>query len=453
MVSLFLRTAALCVALLPAAAAAQSPEQPTSRSGDDPAGPPGANGPAEMEDLRAEVARQRAELERQMRALQLQQDRLADLERRLTVNDRSPAQRQVEARADTRPAIPPSVPTIPGVAPPAETVGVAPEDFDRAPEVAVLGDQGSVITRAGQLTSEVQLSYARADRNRAIFRGIEVIESVLVGVFDINENRQDVLTGAAMLRYGLTDDLELGVRIPVVSRWDTSILAPIQGSTNDDPARTIDNSADGFGLGDLELSARYQLLDAKQGWPFLIGNLQVVAPTGEGPFAVERDSLGQAQEAATGSGFWGVSPSLTAILPTDPAVLFGTIGYTANFADDVMTEIPPVMVTRVDPGDSIAFSAGIGFSLNQRTSLNLGYAHTWAFGTDTTTRLLQDSGTWSEERTSTSRDLQLGRLLFGVTYRTSNRTSLNWSVELGATDDATDLRTVLRIPFVLLTGQ
>jgi len=31
----------------------------------------------------------------------------------------------------------------------------------------------------------------RADRNRAIFRGIEVVASVLIGVFDINESRQD----------------------------------------------------------------------------------------------------------------------------------------------------------------------------------------------------------------------------------------------------------------------
>ena len=55
-------------------------------------------------------------------------------------------------------------------------------------------------------------------------------------------------------------------------------------------------------------------------------------------------------------------------------------------------------------------------------------------------------------RMTTSRDLQIGRLLFGVTYRVTDRSSVNWSVELGATDDATDLRTVLRVPTVLLTG-
>lgn len=57
------------------------------------------------------------------------------------------------------------------------------------------------------------------------------------------------------------------------------------------------------------------------------------------------------------------------------------------------------------------------------------------------------------ERETVSRDLQVGRLLFGVTYRVTDRASLNWSVEVGATEDAADVRTVLRIPIVLLTGR
>ena len=46
-----------------------------------------------------------------------------------------------------------------------------------------------------------------------------------------------------------------------------------------------------------------------------------------------------------------------------------------------------------------------------------------------------------------TRDLQIGRLMFGVSYRTSPTTTINWNVEMGATDDATDIRTTLRIPF------
>ena len=407
---------------------------------------------AEIEALRRELGDARATLARQ-------EERLRALEARLNATPAGtavaarpgpplPAVNAAQASASTSPGDPAGI-----QAAPVETVGTAPDDFDRAPAIAVLGDQGGVITRAGQLTFETQLEYARADRNRALFRGIEIVESVLVGVFDINESRQDVITAAFMARYGLTSRLEVGVRLPVVHRNDASVLAPVQGSTNNDAAATIDNSARGNGVGDLELSLRYQLTGSRVGQPFLIGNLQVVAPTGTNPFDVPRDDTGRALRAATGAGFWGVSPSVTAILPSDPAVLFGTIGYTRNFAANVDTVIPPVRIVRVKPGDSVSASAGVGLSLNDRASLNLGYAHTWAFGTKTRS-IIEDPRPGDDGiRNQRARDLQIGRLLFGVTYRVNDRSSINWSVEVGATDDATDLRTVLRVPLVLLSGR
>ncbi|RYD20744.1 MAG: transporter [Lysobacteraceae bacterium] len=319
--------------------------------------------------------------------------------------------------------------------------------------MAVLNSQGSIVTRKGQLTAEFQADYARADRNRAVFRGIELVEAVLVGVFDINESRQDVLTASTSLRYGVTDRFELGVRVPFVHRADNSVIAPIAGSTNNDPAATIDNSVQGTGIGDVEITARYQVLDGHGGTPYLIANLQGVIPTGSDPFAIPRDSLGRARRAATGAGFYGISPSITAILPSDPVVLFGTLGYTFNLGKNVNTQIPPVIIDYVDPGDAVSGSAGIGISFNQRTTLNLGYAHTWVFGTKTRTTLIVPSASGMNSAENTSRDLQIGRFLFGVTYRVTDKASVNWSVEVGATDDATDLRTALRIPLVLLTGR
>ena len=397
-----------------------------------------------------------AMIERQQEQLDRQAAELAELRRLLVqapqggiAQDNAPVIAAAQAGAPGVPGDPASVQQAPI---PLERVGQAPEDEDRPMELAVLDNQGSVVTRRGQLTGEVQFNYARADRSRAVFRGVELVEAVLVGVFDINESRQDVLTGSASLRYGVTDRLELGARLPVVYRSDTSIVAPIAGSTNNDMAATIDTSVDGTGIGDLELTARYQLIDGRNGSPFVIANLQGVFPTGSDPFAIPRDELGRALEAATGAGFYGISPSLTAILPSDPVVLFGTLGYTFNLGKSVDTVIPPVRISYVDPGDAISASGGIGISFNQRTTLNLGYAHSWAFGTRTTTELLTPTPDWPGMRDLVSRDLQIGRLLFGVTYRATERASVNWAVEIGATEDATDLRTTLRIPFVLLTG-
>jgi len=402
---------------------------------------------ASVETLTAELAQARSEIEAQRRTLEAQEARLRALEARVQsaalAGEQTPASVAGTAIASA-PARPPGA-NAPNTPAGVEQVGEAPAEIE-LPQVAVLGDQGSIVTRAGQFTGELSLEYARADRNRALFRGIELVEVLLIGQFDINESRQDVLTTTAGLRYGITDKFEVGVRLPFVYRSENTVVTPIvPGETPE----AIASSVKGRGIGDLELSARYQLLSGRPGRPFLIANLQGVIPTGESAFDVPRDALGRQLDAATGAGFFAISPSLTAILPSDPAVLFGTLGYTHNFGDDVDTEIGDLRIERVQPGGAISASFGLGVSLNQRTSFNLGYAHSWVLGTETKVRLRNppendDPGLITQN----SRDLQLGRLLFGATYRINNRTNINWAFEIGATEDATDLRTVIRIPVV-----
>ena len=398
----------------------------------------------ELEGQKAQLAAQQAQLDRQAAELaELRQMMMQQTPPRIAAGPSAQAAGPVANGGMTSPQQ-----TVP-----LERVGQAPEDTDRPIELAVLDMQGSAVTRRGQLSSEVSFEYTRADRSRAVFRGVELVEAVLVGVFDINESRQDILGVSYGMRYGLTDRLEIGARLPVIYRQDSAILAPIAGSTGNDQAATIDSSVEGRGIGDLELSARYQLLDNGGGTPFVIANLQAVFPTGTDPFAIPRDELGRPSRAATGAGFYGISPSVTAILPSDPLVLFGTVGYTFNLGKDVDTRIPPVIIDYVDPGDAVSASVGVAIAFNQRATVNFGYAHSWAFGTMTRTSLLEPTPQWPDMRETISRDLQVGRLLMGVTYRVTNRASINWSVELGATEDAADVRTVLRVPIVLFGGE
>lgn len=404
---------------------------------------PAQGSASDVNALRDELAQARALLAEQNRQIAEQKQRLDLLEQRLSSL----------AAASAAPPPPPPSPSGAGGASVAGgspiQVGQPPADSDRAPTVAVLDQQGSVVTRKGQMIAELGLDYTRADRNRTIFRGLEVLESVLVGVFDINESRQDILTASGSLRYGLTDRFEIGVRVPFIYRSDKLVAGPIPGSTNDDAARTVDNSVRGSGLGDVEVTARYQINNGGHNVPFLIANLQAIIPTGRDPFSVRRNSLGAAQQISTGAGFWGVTPSITAILPSEPAVLFGTLGYTFNFAKNVDTMIPPVQMDRIEPGNQINISAGVGLALNERTSLNFGYNHTWSFGTRTIGRLLNEQNTapTNEVFSSKSRGLQIGRFLFGASHRFSDSIQVNWTVEVGATEDAPDVRTALRIPF------
>lgn len=402
----------------------------------------------DLSGLQAEIAAERAAIAAQRRALDAQETRLRALEDRLLGELRGTGAAPERTRLAQAPVQVPAPGTEAGV----QTVGEKPKAPAEPPPVAVLAEGGGIITEAGRLTLEANLEYARADRNRVVFRGIEVPQSVLVGVFDINESRQDVLTGALAARFGLTDRLELNGRIPYIYRSDKSVLAPIAGTENPpgSGSGTRDRSVNDHGVGDIEFGARYQLTNGTGGWPFLIAGISAVAPTGSNPFKVPRDATGQPTKAATGAGFWGVSPNLTALLPTDPAVLFGSLGYTVNFAESIGRYIGDTLIERVDPGDGPSASAGIGISLNQRTSVSFAYSHQWLFGTDTRLRVIDRRQTppeLTDPITSRTRDLQLGRFMFGVSYRTSPSTTINWNVELGATDDATDLRTTLRVPF------
>lgn len=405
----------------------------------------------ELLELRRQIATERTALQEQQRVLDAQRSRIQLMEQRLVARlggaaqDAAPV--EVAASQTATVPLPPSPPSTvaTAAAPAVQTVGEAPTD-QRQVQVASLSEQGGVITNRGRLTLEADLEYARADRNRVLFRGVAIPQAVLIGAFDINESRQDVLTAAAVMRLGVTNRFEINARVPYVRRADSSALAPVLNNgamTNIGTDRAVVNG----NLGDVDFGARYQLTDGRAGFPYLIVGAQAVARTGTDPFKVPRDTLGNPLRAATGSGFWGVTPTVTAILPTDPAVLFGTLGYTFNFGRNIGQRIGSAIVDRVTPGGQPAASLGIAISLNPRTSLSLGYAHTLALGTKTLLRTIDpQTGAIGDPASIKTRDLQLGRLLFGVSYRTSAKTTINWNVELGATDDATDLRTTLRIP-------
>ena len=407
-----------------------------------------------MADMRRALADERTELDRQQKLLEAQRARIEALEARLG----NPGAGASQSATLSPGGVP--LPASPPASPPAATlaqtrqplangvqsVGEAPTD-QRQVQVASLSEQGGIITKAGQLTLEADLEYARSDRNQVVFRGVQIPEAVLIGVFDINQSRQDVLTAGIVARLGLTGRLEINGRLPFVYRSDKSVLAPVANPSTPN-AGQIDSPVTAGTIGDIDFGLRYQLTNGQNGSPYFIVGVQAVAPTGTDPFAVPRDALGNALRAATGAGFWGVTPNLTAILPSDPAVLFATIGYTRNFGRDINTQIGSAFIERVRPGDAPSASAGIAISLNPRTSISFGYAQTWAFGTATRVRTLNTTDMSLGPATDTkSRSLQLGRFLFGVSYRTSPKTTINWNVEVGATSDAADVRTSLRIPF------
>ena len=136
-----------------------------------------------------------------------------------------------------------------------------------------------------------------------------------------------------------------------------------------------------------------------------------------------------------------MEPSLTVLLPSDPAVFFGNIGYLWNIKDDVDQTIADVYVGEVDPGDAIRTSFGMAYGINERASFSIGYQHDFIMGTKTE---LGDSP--ADTQRTTGDRLDVGALAFGVNYQISDSTAVNLSVLAGVTEDAPDVRIILRIP-------
>lgn len=386
---------------------------------------------ARIEAQLADQARRLAEQEARIAAQQTQIESL-EAERDLALG----AVRARGAAASTSPgaATFAAVDPVPNVVTelPAGPVGQAPQTAP-APPVTAIPAGMNVLTPRGRLVLDPSIEYVRTSNNRLVFRGVEIVPGIQLGVIEASDVARDTAVATAAVRYGLTDRLEVEARVPYVYRHDRlSLLARTTPDFEGQEQILEEND-----LGDVEIAARYQINRGGAGWPVFIANARVKPPTGVGPYEVPFDDMGVAQGLATGSGFWSLEGGVTMIYPTEPAILFGGLTYLHNFARDIDKTIGEALVGRVDPGDSIGAQVGFGLSLNPRLSVSFGYSHNYIFRTKSVIG----------GETQKSRPLQVGSMLMGWSFRFSDRLTLNNSFEFGVTSEAPDMRLVLRLPY------
>lgn len=313
---------------------------------------------------------------------------------------------------------------------PPEAVGRMLERKRRPPEVPSQAERGGVLLPPGRFVFEPSVEYVRSDVNRADVVGFTVLPGIVFGDINISEAKRDTVVATAGARLGVTERLEIETKIPYIYRHDTTRTRPVGTSAVAD----VTTMAYGRGLGDVEVAAHYQVNDGRGGWPYFIANMRVRSPTGRDPFEVPHDPMTNAETTLpTGTGFWAVQPSVTLLMPSDPAVLFGGLSYTWNMARDVGTGYG-----RIDPGDVIGANFGFGVSLNEDLSFSMGYDHSVVLETKRDGRPIPGASL-----------LQVGTLTLGTSYRISQRTSINLSVGVGVTHDAPNLRVLAKVPVAL----
>ena len=381
----------------------------------------------QLEEQTAKLAAMQRALDEEKKQLQEHKRALRETRRQLDVLQGkaggAPAEPAAEkvAQADTSP----------------QTVGQAPEKpaDSRPPEVAQIFDQPGVLTPRGRFVVEPSLQYSYSSTNRVALVGYTIVPAVVVGLIDVQNVNRQTWVGAVTARYGVTNRLELEAKLPYVYRNDDSVTRPLGSGASSDSAF----NATGKGVGDIEFGARYQINQPTDG-PYYIAGLRLKTRTGKDPFEVNYVPGSTAasslqEELPTGSGFYGLQPSLSVIYPSDPAVFFGGINYLKNFSRDVNKNILGQNYGKVEPGDAAGFNFGMGLALNERAAFSLGYEHTYIGKT-------RVDGAAPPGSTST----QLASLLMGYSYRVNNRSSVSLTLGAGLTRDTPDTQLTLRVP-------
>lgn len=159
----------------------------------------------------------------------------------------------------------------------------------------------------------------------------------------------------ATIRGGLSEGLEGWVSVPLSYSYVEEV------STN---RYVRDKSA--WNLGDISFGLQYQLLSEGTALPAVSASVAVAAPTGRMKYNAPSDTW---QDPLNNSGgHWSISPGLSFVRTTDPAILFGGANYQYAFRRTIDGY-------DVKPGSGTGFYFGVGYALNESLSVGTRFSY------------------------------------------------------------------------------
>ncbi|MDR3505965.1 MAG: hypothetical protein P4L52_06945 [Acidocella sp.] len=310
----------------------------------------------------------------------------------------------------------------------------------------VLSGTGGVLTPKGQLLIDPSIEYDYWTQNQLNLNGFTIIPGITFGNIFVSRVDQRFLTGAVTARYGVTDRLEINLKIPVVGAFG-SMTAQAAGPSAI-PVHTSQTNGD---IGDIQVGASYQFNSGDNGWPVFVGNLLFKTATGQSPYDVpvftstngtgqtanDQLLLGVPKKLPTGTGFYSLQPSVTVFYATAPGVLFGNLQFVQNFGNSFNIPNPgggPAVHEYLKPGQAIAGTFGIGFALNDKASMTFSYQEEHVFASSAGGRQIVGSA------------YDFGTFNFGLGYAITPMTNLNIGVGIGVGPYAPAAKILVELP-------
>ncbi len=263
---------------------------------------------------------------------------------------------------------------------------VDPEAAQRALDL-FLREQ-KVLFKKGDFSTEVSVFYSTDSRDELLVFGNNAAFATLT---------DRTVNTTISARYGIFDRVELNISVPyVVARQEVAI-----GS-----ART---KVEDDGLGDVRAGIKYQLWYEAGRRPGIIFDVAGKSRLGEPPFL--------------GSGFREAEFGIALIKTVDPVVFFGRFSVS-----------DPVEREGIKPGEEISLVMGMGFSLNDRVSINLQSINEFFLRDKISGVSVPGSGG------------EIMSFQFSVTSVLNRHFSLEPVVNIGVTDSASDVFLGMNMP-------
>ena len=302
-----------------------------------------------------------------------------------------------------------------------------------------------------KLVIENGLTYSRYDRKQITLNGFLALDAIFLGNIAIENVESDTLNYNLAARWGVSPNLTLNLDVPYIARKTVYQKGGAGGAA----ATIAQEETTGSGIGDVVASANYRLFGESGARPETVLNFGVTMPTGREPYGIpwtvlERDDddfirFAVPDHQPTGNGAWQASIGLAAVKTSDPAILFGNIGYTYSFKasfDDIDNNPDTVNPGDVKLGDSFYYGAGVAFAFNERTSFSMSLSN--RLSARAKTRI--DGQPWLKVIGS---DANVAMFNLGVTYAMSQNATVVGLLGIGLTPDAPDFTLGFKIPYSL----
>lgn len=261
------------------------------------------------------------------------------------------------------------------------------------------------------------------------------VDNSVISSAAVSQSSNHSFTNTFTFDYGLLNNLTASISIPLVAKFETQ------------------DEIDGYGMGDLALSLRWQP------WPVVPGaaNKTLFATfstaTGDSPYDIING-----EELSTGSGYYsmGMGASISKVL--DPVVLFGSLSYTHNFnVEDLHQVRSGRQLEAVEPGDSYSLSGGFAYSLSYDVSLTASIQGSFSeesvfdFNDTVTVTNVGDEENPIEQvivldNKATTGESFSGVMNFALGVRVSPTTIINVNTGFGLTEDSPDMLVGFSMP-------